>query len=212
MELFERYNRLVFKIALHKAGERMDAEDITQDVFLHVYRSLPNLREPQAFVGWLIAIAHNRANRFCRARKSRRDAHKHARQELAKQDPRRSRIGSRSSPNRRGFRLASAERKESRGAGTMLAGRSSRRLRTSPATAPLTGPGASGVGVAGREHCIRSGEQRGEPRSELSSGGSLSRPGPSRLVPEPAVRTCPSRGRRSTDRRSRSTRSGPCRG
>lgn len=70
--LVERYSRLVFKIAYSKANDREDAADICQDVFLHVHRSLPRIRDPQAFLGWLMAIAHNRANRYCRTRQSRR--------------------------------------------------------------------------------------------------------------------------------------------
>lgn len=70
--LVERYSRLVFKIAYGKANDREDAEDICQDVFLHAHRSLPRIRDPQAFLGWLMAITHNRANRYCRTRASRR--------------------------------------------------------------------------------------------------------------------------------------------
>ncbi len=81
-ELVQRCHRLVFKIAFHKTSHRTDAEDVTQEVFLHAFRSLGRLREPQAFLSWLIAIAHNRANRFCRSRQSRRRTGEEARQQL----------------------------------------------------------------------------------------------------------------------------------
>jgi len=67
--LIERYHRLIYKIARRKAGNEADAEDIVQDVSLHAWRSLPKLRDPQAFLGWLMAIAQNRANRFCDRRR-----------------------------------------------------------------------------------------------------------------------------------------------
>ena len=67
--LIERYQRLLFKIALRKSGNQADAEDIVQDVCLHAWRSLPKIRDPQAFLGWLMAIAHNRANRYCDRRR-----------------------------------------------------------------------------------------------------------------------------------------------
>jgi RNA polymerase sigma-70 factor (ECF subfamily) len=67
--LIERYERLLFKIALRKAGNRADAEDIVQDVCMHAWRSLAKIRDPQAFLGWLMAIAHNRANRYCDRRR-----------------------------------------------------------------------------------------------------------------------------------------------
>ncbi len=80
-QLVERYHRLVFKIALYKASDLTDAEDITQDVFLHAFRSLPNLREPQAFTSWLISLTHNRAHRFCRRRQRQRAALERVRRE-----------------------------------------------------------------------------------------------------------------------------------
>jgi len=67
--LMERYERLLFKIALRKSGNHADAEDIVQDICFHAWRSLPKIRDPQAFLGWLMAIAHNRANRYCNRRK-----------------------------------------------------------------------------------------------------------------------------------------------
>ncbi|MCA8961879.1 MAG: RNA polymerase sigma factor [Planctomycetes bacterium] len=70
--LTDRYHRLVYKIAYSKANDREDADDITQEVFLHVHRSLPNLRDVHAFLGWLLALTHNRANRYCRRRQSKR--------------------------------------------------------------------------------------------------------------------------------------------
>lgn len=69
--LVERTHRLVYKIALHKCRDTTDADDLTQEVYLHVYRSLPSLRDPQAFLGWLMALVHNRGNRFCRQRQAR---------------------------------------------------------------------------------------------------------------------------------------------
>lgn len=67
--LLERYHRLIYKIAYQKSRNDADSEDILQDVFLHAWRSLPKLRDPQAFLGWLMAIAHNRANRYCDRRR-----------------------------------------------------------------------------------------------------------------------------------------------
>lgn len=77
-QLVERYQRLVFKIAWQRTHNRADAEDVTQDVFMHAYRSLPRLRDPQAFLGWLISIAHNRATRFFRSRQSKLATHEEA--------------------------------------------------------------------------------------------------------------------------------------
>ncbi len=67
--LIERYHRLIYKIAYRKSRNEADSEDIVQDVCLHAWRSLPKLRDPQAFLGWLMAIGHNRANRYCDRRR-----------------------------------------------------------------------------------------------------------------------------------------------
>lgn len=91
--LVDRYHRLIFKIAYNKCNHAMDAEDLTQEIFLHAFRSLPNLRDPQAFLGWLLAIAHNRGNRFCRSRQGKIIALETARQELqAAHHPARARL------------------------------------------------------------------------------------------------------------------------
>lgn len=81
--LIDKYHRLIYKVAYNKCGNRTDAEDVTQEIFLHAHRSLPRLRDPHAFLGWLLAIAHNRANRFCRLRKHKIVALEEARRELA---------------------------------------------------------------------------------------------------------------------------------
>ncbi|MFN0057838.1 MAG: RNA polymerase sigma factor [Planctomycetota bacterium] len=69
--LLTKYHGLLYKIAHRKTNDREDTEDICQEIAFHAFRSLPALREPKAFLGWLIALAHNRANRFCRTRQRR---------------------------------------------------------------------------------------------------------------------------------------------
>ncbi|MBM3457169.1 MAG: sigma-70 family RNA polymerase sigma factor, partial [Armatimonadetes bacterium] len=43
-----------------------DAADLTQDVFLRVWRALPKLETPEAFVSWLYRIATNRTRNWIR--------------------------------------------------------------------------------------------------------------------------------------------------
>jgi RNA polymerase sigma-70 factor (ECF subfamily) len=47
----------------------MDAEDLTQDVFVRAYRSISRLREPQRFRSWLYTIAVNRVNDYLRKKR-----------------------------------------------------------------------------------------------------------------------------------------------
>ncbi len=54
------YERLVFTYVFRLVGDRRLAEDLTQDVFLNVYRGLPGFGEHSAFTTWVFQIAKNR--------------------------------------------------------------------------------------------------------------------------------------------------------
>ena len=54
--LVNKYRKHVHTLAWHKVGDFHIAEDITQEVFLQVYRDLETLREPDRFPGWLYVI------------------------------------------------------------------------------------------------------------------------------------------------------------
>lgn len=57
--LVERYQQLVFRTCMGFMHNREDAEDLTQDVFIQVYRSLSRFRGESAFSTWLYRIAVN---------------------------------------------------------------------------------------------------------------------------------------------------------
>ena len=60
--LFERYQRLVFRIALKIVRDRGEAEDVTQIVFLEIYRSVAQF-DPQkgTLKVWLLQFAYHRS-------------------------------------------------------------------------------------------------------------------------------------------------------
>jgi len=59
-QLYERYAERVFRYLFAHVDNRLDAEDITEDVFLRVWRSLPNYREQGVpFLAFLFRIARN---------------------------------------------------------------------------------------------------------------------------------------------------------
>ncbi len=61
-ELYERYNRLVFGIALAILGERPSAEEVTLDVFMRVWQKAGTYRADRAKVStWLIALTRHHA-------------------------------------------------------------------------------------------------------------------------------------------------------
>jgi RNA polymerase sigma-70 factor (ECF subfamily) len=66
-ELFERYERHVFAIALRRLGDYAEAQELTQDVFIQALTKLDQLRTPEAFGGWLRSITNRMAiNRMVR--------------------------------------------------------------------------------------------------------------------------------------------------
>lgn len=75
-ELYDRYNRLVFSIALAIVGERALAAEIVLDVFTNVWQRAGMYRAEQAQVGtWLTAIARHYAIDVLRRQKSRPEKH-----------------------------------------------------------------------------------------------------------------------------------------
>jgi len=74
-ELYERYHRLVFSVALAIVGDRPVAEEVTLDVFVQVWQRAGTYDPAQAKVRtWLIAITRNHAIDILRMRKSRPEA------------------------------------------------------------------------------------------------------------------------------------------
>ena len=66
-ELFERFERHVFAIALRRLGDYAEAQELCQDVFMQAMQKIDQLRQPEAFGGWLRSITHRMAiNRVVR--------------------------------------------------------------------------------------------------------------------------------------------------
>lgn len=57
--LLERYSQPVFSLIIRIIGNREDAEELTQDVFLKVFRSLGSFQGGSSFSTWLYRIAYN---------------------------------------------------------------------------------------------------------------------------------------------------------
>lgn len=68
-EVYEHYYHLVFYYAWNLSRNETDARDITQEVFLQVYKSLPNLREIDLFVPWIRKITSSKAQTMFRKNK-----------------------------------------------------------------------------------------------------------------------------------------------
>jgi RNA polymerase sigma-70 factor (ECF subfamily) len=57
--LVERHRAMVYRLAYQFAGNHYDAEDIAQDVFIKVYRSLDRFRYDAQLTSWLYRIVMN---------------------------------------------------------------------------------------------------------------------------------------------------------
>ena len=55
--LMQKHRRWVYSLAWREIGDFHAAQEITQDTFIQAFKSLPSLRDPNRFSGWLHAIA-----------------------------------------------------------------------------------------------------------------------------------------------------------
>ena len=58
------YQERIFRMAYYRTGSRMDAEDLTQDIFIKALKGLPTLKDIEHFGPWLFSIARNRIRDF----------------------------------------------------------------------------------------------------------------------------------------------------
>jgi RNA polymerase sigma-70 factor (ECF subfamily) len=59
--LVRRYESRIYNYGLRLTGSSSDAMDLTQDVFLGVFRNLHRFRGDARFSSWIFRIAHNKA-------------------------------------------------------------------------------------------------------------------------------------------------------
>jgi len=71
-ELLRRYERKIFRLALHITQNREDAEDVLQESFLKAYEHLDQFQGQSKFYTWIVRIEVNQALMKLRKRKSDR--------------------------------------------------------------------------------------------------------------------------------------------
>ena len=71
--LVDKYKAGIYAFACAKLGDFRDAQDMTQEVFLHAYRNLRRLRRWESFTFWLYRIAYNLCSKSLRTRSRRPD-------------------------------------------------------------------------------------------------------------------------------------------
>jgi len=70
--LVEKYQNMVFSHAYRMCGNRTDAEDIAQETFIRLYRSLSTFRGDAALSTWLYSVTSNLCVDFARKNLRRR--------------------------------------------------------------------------------------------------------------------------------------------
>lgn len=70
-EIVERYQRQVYSLALRMVRQSQDAEDVTQETFVRMFRALDRYDPNRSFAAWLFTIASRLAIDHLRRRKVR---------------------------------------------------------------------------------------------------------------------------------------------
>jgi RNA polymerase sigma-70 factor (ECF subfamily) len=68
--LLVKYRRMVYRLCYRFAGNHEDADDLSQEVFLRVYRGLPGFRGQARFSTWLYRVAVNTCVHWVHTRKA----------------------------------------------------------------------------------------------------------------------------------------------
>lgn len=58
-DLYERHNRRVYAVCMRMTGNAADAEDLTQEVFIHLFRKIGSFRGESQFTTWLHRLTVN---------------------------------------------------------------------------------------------------------------------------------------------------------
>ncbi len=65
-EIYDSYFPRVYAFTLKRVGDPAEAEDLTQETFVPLYRSLPSFEGRSSLLTWTFGIAHNVCSRFFR--------------------------------------------------------------------------------------------------------------------------------------------------
>jgi RNA polymerase sigma-70 factor (ECF subfamily) len=70
--LADLFHRDIFRMVYFRTRSTMDAEDLTQEIFLKAFNNLSKLKEVKRFKSWLFSIAANRVRDFHRKKRFQR--------------------------------------------------------------------------------------------------------------------------------------------
>jgi len=70
-KLVRTYERTVYRVAFRFLNNSVDASDVTQEVFLRVFRALPDFRGDSSLSTWIYSITANQSRNAIRSRNNR---------------------------------------------------------------------------------------------------------------------------------------------
>jgi RNA polymerase sigma-70 factor (ECF subfamily) len=70
-QLADRFHEDIFRLVFYRIRSKVDAEDITQDVFLKAFQKISSVKDAAKFRGWLFSITLNRIRDFQRKKRFR---------------------------------------------------------------------------------------------------------------------------------------------
>ncbi len=71
-DLYSKYNKVVFNLALNYVQNREDAEEITQDTFVSIHFSIDSFQEKSQLLTWIYRITINKSLDFIKAKKRKK--------------------------------------------------------------------------------------------------------------------------------------------
>ncbi|OGD17984.1 MAG: hypothetical protein A2V76_08120 [Candidatus Aminicenantes bacterium RBG_16_63_14] len=72
-ELVRRHERRVYGVVFRMAGNRSDADDLAQEVFLTAWKAIASFNRSASFYTWLYRIAVNKSLTFLKKRRREKD-------------------------------------------------------------------------------------------------------------------------------------------
>jgi RNA polymerase sigma-70 factor (ECF subfamily) len=72
-ELYNRYHRRVYNLCLRMTSDVSEAEDLAQEIFIHVYRKIGSFRGESAMMTWLHRVTVNKVLMHFRKNSVRRE-------------------------------------------------------------------------------------------------------------------------------------------
>lgn len=73
-ELYNRYHRRVYSLCVRMTNNVAEAEDLTQEVFIHIYHKIGSFRGESTIMTWLHRVTVNRVLMHFRRNKVRRES------------------------------------------------------------------------------------------------------------------------------------------